>query len=55
VDNRNLDKLHEVFVAAPDEGDRYFIDKFRDHVKPFGAMTGFMPRARMVSRIRFEE
>lgn len=32
----NLDKLHEVFVAAPDEGDRSFIDKFRDQVKPNG-------------------
>lgn len=32
----NLDKLHEVFVAAPDGGDRSFIDKFRDQVKPAG-------------------
>ena len=32
----NLDKLHEVFVAAPDDGDRSFIDKFRDQVKPSG-------------------
>jgi len=32
----NLDKLHEVFVAAPDAGDRSFTDKFRDQVKPAG-------------------
>ncbi len=32
----NLTRLHEVFVAAPDEGDRSFVDKFRDQVKPAG-------------------
>ena len=34
--SENLDKLYTVFVAAPDEGDRSFIDKFRDQVKPAG-------------------
>src|SRR6266545_3138984 len=33
----NLETLHAVFVAAPDEGDRSFIDKFRDQIKPAGA------------------
>jgi 5-methylcytosine-specific restriction protein B len=32
----NLAALHRLFVAAPDEGDRSFIDKFRDQVKPAG-------------------
>ena len=32
----HLKTLHDVFVAAPDEGDRNFIDKFRDLVKPAG-------------------
>ena len=32
----HLNKLHEVFVAAPEEGDRSFIDKFHDQVKPAG-------------------
>ncbi len=32
----NLAKLHQVFVASPDEGDRSFVDKFRDQVKPAG-------------------
>lgn len=32
----NLAKLHQVFVAAPDEGERSFTDKFRDQVKPAG-------------------
>ena len=32
----NLAALHKVFVAAPDEGDRSFVDKYRDQVKPAG-------------------
>lgn len=32
----NLAKLYQVFVAAPDEGERSFTDKFRDQVKPAG-------------------
>lgn len=32
----NLATLHRVFVASPDEGDRSFVDKFRDQVKPAG-------------------
>jgi len=31
-----LDRLHQVFVAAPDDGDRQFIDKFRDQVGKAG-------------------
>lgn len=31
-----LAKLHQVFVASPDEGERSFIDKYRDQVKPSG-------------------
>lgn len=31
-----LDSIHEAFVATPDEGDRSFIDKFRDQIKPAG-------------------
>jgi 5-methylcytosine-specific restriction protein B len=32
----NLAKLHQVFVASPDGGERTFVDKFRDQVKPAG-------------------
>jgi 5-methylcytosine-specific restriction protein B len=32
----NLAKLHQVFVASPEEGDRSFVDKFRDQVSPAG-------------------
>jgi 5-methylcytosine-specific restriction protein B len=32
----NLAKLHQVFVASPDGGDRSFVDKLRDQVKPAG-------------------
>jgi 5-methylcytosine-specific restriction protein B len=32
----NLAKLHQVFVESPEGGDRSFIDKFRDQVKPAG-------------------
>lgn len=31
-----LERIHEAFVTTPDEGDRSFIDKFRDQVKPAG-------------------
>lgn len=31
-----LERIHTTFVATPDEGDRSFIDKFRDQVKPAG-------------------
>lgn len=31
-----LERIHKAFVATPDEGDRSFIDKFRDQVKPAG-------------------
>lgn len=31
-----LKSIHKAFVATPDEGDRSFIDKFRDQVKPGG-------------------
>jgi 5-methylcytosine-specific restriction protein B len=31
-----LEHLHRVFVAAPDEGERSFIDKFRDQIQPAG-------------------
>jgi 5-methylcytosine-specific restriction protein B len=31
-----LERIHKVFVATPDEGDRSFIDKFRDQLKPAG-------------------
>ena len=32
-----LDSIHKVFVATPDEGDRSFIEKFRDQIQPAGA------------------
>jgi 5-methylcytosine-specific restriction protein B len=31
-----LESIHKAFVATPDEGDRSFIDKFRDQIKPAG-------------------
>jgi 5-methylcytosine-specific restriction protein B len=31
-----LDSIHKAFVATPDEGDRSFIDKFRDQIQPEG-------------------
>lgn len=31
-----LDSIHKAFVATPDEGDRSFIDKFRDQIQPAG-------------------
>ena len=31
-----LEKIHERFVATPDEGDRSFIDKFRDQISQAG-------------------
>jgi len=31
-----LDRIHKVFVATPDEGDRTFIDKFRDQIGQAG-------------------
>lgn len=31
-----LASIHKAFVATPDEGDRSFIDKFRDQIKPAG-------------------
>jgi len=31
-----LDSIHNAFVATPDEGDRSFIDKFRDQIQPAG-------------------
>ncbi|MCT0225589.1 AAA family ATPase [Synechococcus sp. CS-1328] len=31
-----LGRIHQAFVEAPDEGDRSFIDKLRDQVKPAG-------------------
>lgn len=31
-----LDRIHKTFVATPDEGDRTFIDKFRDQVGKAG-------------------
>lgn len=31
-----LERIHKAFVATPDEGDRSFIDKFRDQIKPSG-------------------
>lgn len=33
----NLEKIHEVFVAAPDEGDRSFTEKFKDQLKKAGS------------------
>lgn len=33
----NLEKIHKVFVAAPDEGDRTFTEKFEDQIKPAGS------------------
>ena len=35
----NLEKIHKVFVAAPDEGDRSFTEKFKDQIKPAGPET----------------
>jgi 5-methylcytosine-specific restriction enzyme B len=32
----NLQRIHQVFVAAPDEGNRNFIEKFADQIKPAG-------------------
>ena len=32
----NLETIHRVFVAAPDEGDRNFTEKFEDQIKPSG-------------------
>jgi 5-methylcytosine-specific restriction enzyme B len=32
----NLESIHKVFVATPDEGDRSFIEKFEDQIKPAG-------------------
>ncbi|MFM0191369.1 AAA family ATPase [Paraburkholderia nemoris] len=32
----NLETIHRVFVAAPDVGDRNFIEKFEDQIKPAG-------------------
>ena len=32
----NLEKIHAVFVAAPDEGERSFTEKYSDQVKPAG-------------------
>jgi len=32
----NLETIHNVFVAAPDEGDRSFTEKFEDQIKPAG-------------------
>ena len=31
-----LESIHKAFVATPDEGDRSFIDKFRDQIQPAG-------------------
>ena len=31
-----LERIHKVFVDTPDEGDRSFIEKFRDQIKPGG-------------------
>src|SRR5690554_39204 len=31
-----LESIHKAFVATPDEGDRSFIDKFRDQIQPTG-------------------
>lgn len=31
-----LENIHKAFVATPDEGDRSFIDKFRDQIQPAG-------------------
>ena len=33
----NLEQIHKVFVAAPDEGDRSFTEKFKDQIKPSGS------------------
>ncbi|MGB8417682.1 McrB family protein [Paraburkholderia sp.] len=32
----NLEKLHKLFVAAPDDSARSFTDKFRDQIEPAG-------------------
>ncbi len=34
---QNLDTLHRVFVAEPDGGDRSFIEKFHDQLRPAGS------------------
>lgn len=31
-----LERIHQAFVEAPDEGDRSFIDKLRDQIRPAG-------------------
>jgi 5-methylcytosine-specific restriction protein B len=31
-----LEKIHQSFILAPDEGERSFIDKFKDQIKPAG-------------------
>lgn len=31
-----LESIHKAFVSMPDEGDRFFIDKFRDQIEPAG-------------------
>lgn len=31
-----LESIHKAFVTSPDEGDRSFIDKFRDQIQPAG-------------------
>lgn len=31
-----LDSIHKILVATPDEGDRSFIDKFKDQIQPAG-------------------
>lgn len=31
-----LERIHKAFVDTPDEGDRSFVDKFRDQIKPAG-------------------
>ena len=32
----NLETIHKVFVAAPEEGDRSFTEKFEDQIRPAG-------------------
>ena len=32
----NLETIHKLFVAAPDEGDRSFTEKFKDQISPAG-------------------
>lgn len=31
-----LESIYKAFVATPDEGDCFFIEKFRDQIKPAG-------------------